>query len=231
MVIGIMDSGIGGLNLLARLLKLKCADRYLYFADTEHLPYGSKGAERLREIAFRGVERLRERGANVVIFGCNTLSVCALDAVRKRTSLPLFGLLPRPELTYGKTLFMTTPTTSLFLPPLTRQSVLLTPPRLAALIERFYPDTREIARYLSPLLAPYGDMDCAYLGCSHYLFATEVIRASLPKAKILENVTPLAALVKAVLPVRSVKSQNVDFLFSGQNEESRYAEILSSLLS
>lgn len=226
-----MDSGIGGLNLLARLLKLKCADRYLYFADTANLPYGSKDADTLREIAFRGVEKLVERGANVVILGCNTLSVCALESIRKRTSLPLFGLLPRPELTFGKTLFMTTPTTSLFLPPLSKRSVLLTPPRLAAIIDRFYPDTREIERYLCPLLAPYGDMDCAYLGCSHYLFTKEVIRAALPKVKILENVTPLAALVKAVLPVRSVKNQSVDFLFSGQDEERRYAEILSSLLS
>ena len=231
MIIGVMDSGIGGLGVLSRLIGKKCADRYLYFSDGANLPYGDKSAEEVRRIALEGTKRLADMGANAVIFGCNTLTVCALDYVRKRVALPLFGLLPRPELSSGKTLLLTTPATGSYLPPLGKNVLLLTPPRLASMIDREYPKTSETERYLTPLLAPYGDVDSVYLGCSHYTFAKEVIKKAIPHAKITEGSDALSHLVKAVLPPVTVKNQSVDFIFSGRNESARYADILSSLLS
>ena len=231
MMIGVIDSGIGGLTVLARLLKRKCADRYVYLADGANLPYGDKSREELCEIAFANVETLRERGANAVVFACNTLSVCALDAVRKRTSLPLFGLIPRPELTYGNALILATPATGSYLPPLPPRTALLTPAKLATLIDRNYPDLQGVSRYLSPLLVPYRDAECVYLGCSHYLLAEEAIRTLIPRAKILEGATALASLMQAVLPPVVVKNETVDFLFTGKDETVRYCAILSSLLA
>jgi len=231
MIIGVIDSGIGGLYVLSRLIGKKCADRYLYFSDGANLPYGDKSAEEVRRIALEGTMRLAEMGANAVIFGCNTLTVCALDYVRKRVTVPLFGLLPRPELSLGKTLLLATPATGSYLPPLGKNVLLLTPPRLASIIDREYPLSSETARYLSPLLIPYKDVDSVYLGCSHYYFAKEVIKGALPRAKIMEGSDALSHLVKAVLPAVTVNNQNVDFIFSGRNETARYATILSSLLS
>lgn len=230
MTIGVMDSGIGGLGVLAELVKRKCAENYVYFSDGENLPYGNKTKNELREIALRGVKILRERGANVLVFGCNTLSSAALDAARNAFVGPTFGLLPRPEFCLGKSLLLTTPTTALFLPKLSEDLSLLTPPDLAALIDGDYPDLTNVEAYLSPLLAPYADAESVYLGCSHYVFARSVFRKALPKAKILSGINALADLVKAVLPAANVKSQNVDFLFSGKNQTDRYAAILSSLL-
>lgn len=225
-----MDSGIGGLNVLAALIERKCASEYIYFSDGIHLPYGDKTREEVRAIALAGAETLRKRGANVVVFGCNTLSVCALDAVRKSFSGPVFGLLPRPELSMGKTLLMTTPTTALYLPRLGSEISLLTPPLLASLIDRHYPSSEPIERYLSPFLTPYADAKTVYLGCSHYAFAKSVVKKAIPNAKITDGTAPLADLIHAVLPEEKVKSQNVEFIFSGANEKYRYASILSSLL-
>ena len=231
MMIGLIDSGIGGTTVLAKLLKRKCACRYLYLADNANLPYGNKTREELCRIAAENVRTLTKRGANVIIFACNTLSVCALDTVRKETALPLFGLIPRPELTFGNALVLTTPATGSYLPSLPRGTALLTPDRLAALIDRNYPNMREVTRYLSPLLVPYKDVECAYLGCSHYLLAEEVIRALLPRAKLMEGATSLADLVQAVLPPVTVKNATVDFLFTGRDETERYSHILSDLLA
>jgi len=225
-----MDSGIGGTTVLSRLMKRKCAGQYLYLADNANLPYGSKTKEELCRIALENVRLLAERGASVIIFACNTLSVCALDTVRKQTSLPIFGLIPRPELTFGNALILTTPATGSYLPSLPSKTSLMTPTRLAALIDGNYPDMKEVARYLTPLLAPYRDVECVYLGCSHYLLAEGVFHDLLPHAKILEGATPLAALVQAVLPPVSVKSESVDFLFTGRDETHRYSSILSDLL-
>ena len=230
MMIGVIDSGIGGLTVLARLLRRKCADRYVYLADGANLPYGDKSREELCEIALANVRTLSERGVNAVVFACNTLSVCTLDVVRKKISLPLFGLLPRPELTFGNALVLATPATGSYLPPLPRRTALLTPAKLALLIDGNYPDLKEVSRYLSPLLVPYRDADCVYLGCSHYLLAEEAIRACIPHAKILEGATALAALTQAVLPPVIVKNETVDFIFTGKDERARYCNILSSLL-
>ena len=231
MMIGVIDSGIGGLTVLAPLLKRKCADRYLYLADGANMPYGNKSKDELCDIALANVKTLAERGANAIVFACNTLSVCTLETVRKETALPLFGLIPRPELTFGNALMVTTPATGSYLPPLPKKTALLTPARLAALIDGNYPDLKGVQSYLRPLLVPYEDVDCVYLGCSHYLLAKEVFGRLLPHAKLLDGATPLASLVQAVLPPVLVKKESVDFLFTGKDETARYCSILSSLLA
>ena len=230
MQIGVLDSGIGGLNVLASLIRHRCGEDYLYLADNRNLPYGKKSVEELREIALAGVQELIEAGANLMVLGCNTLSVSALDYLRKRVEQPLFGLSPRPELLSGKSLMMVTPTTALSLPKIEGKIQLLTPPDLASLIESDYPDQRRIHAYLSPLLRPYADCDSVWLGCSHYLYAKETIRSFLPHAVIQDGCDRLAALIRAVLPPSQPKSANVNFLFTGENQTERYAGILQSLL-
>ena len=225
-----MDSGIGGLSVLAALVKRKCAENYVYFSDGANLPYGEKSKSELVEIALKGVQTLTERGANVLVFGCNTLSSCALDAARNAFAGPTFGLLPRPENSAGKTLLLTTPTTALYLPRLKENVSLLTPRKLAPLIDATYPDLEKVEAYLSPLLFPYRDAESLYLGCSHYVFAKRVFRNAIPQAEIRTGVEELADLVKAVLPAGRVGGQNADFLFSGKDDTRRYAAILSSLL-
>ena len=206
MTIGVMDSGIGGLNVLAALIKKRVGDRYIYLSDGANLPYGNKGGGALKEIALKGCRKLAERGANAIVFGCNTLSVSSLDYVRKRVIPPVFGLIPRPDLLVGKSLLLTTPTTALYLPKIEDGVSLLTPAELASKIDEEYPDTRGTESYLSPLLLPYRDYETVYLGCSHYLYAKEVIKRAIPKAKILDGVDHLAALVRAVLPMSESKN-------------------------
>lgn len=231
MVIGIMDSGMGGLNLLASLIKYHCGEKFVYYADNANLPFGEKSPNELKNIALAGAEKLMEKGANVIIFGCNTLSAVALDHVRKRVKPPVFGLLPRPELLYGRALMLCTPATALYLPALEANVSLLTPAHLASLIEADHPENRRIERYLSPLLSPYADCESVYLGCSHYLFAKEVIIRHIPHAKMLSGVDPLAALVKAVLPINECKTPTVELMFSAQNQSERYYRLLQCLLA
>ena len=174
--------------------------------------------------------KLIERGANCIVFGCNTLSVSALEYVRKRVVPPVFGLIPRPDLLSGKSLLLTTPTTALYLPKLTENVSLLTPAELASLLDREYPETRGTEAYLSPLILPYGDCEEVYLGCSHYLYAKEVIRRYLPHAEIADGVNHLAALVHAVLPACESKNPSLEMIFTGRDQTERYLCILAGLL-
>ena len=230
MTIGVMDSGIGGLNVLAALIKNRCGDRYIYLSDGANLPYGSKAGDELRALALEGCERLTERGANVIVFGCNTLSVSTLDYVRKKVIPPVFGLYPRPDLLSGKALLLTTPTTALYLPKIERNVTLLTPPDLASVIDEEYPETSKTSADLSPLLLPYRDYDEVYLGCSHYLYAKAIVRRLLPRAKILGGCEHLAKMIRAVLPSEECKNPSIELVFTGKNERKRYLGILSDLL-
>ena len=230
MKIGVMDSGIGGLNVLAALIKKRCGDKYIYLSDGKNLPYGDKSGEELKAIALSGARMLVERGANAIVFGCNTLSTAALDYVKKRVAPPVFGLTPRPDLLCGKALLMTTPTTALFLPKIPKNASILTPRELASILDRDYPETARAEEYLRPLLAPYGDCEEAYLGCSHYLFAKEALKRLLPRAKTMDGVENLAGLVRAVLPESGCKNPSIELLFTGKAEPERYLKILSGLL-
>ena len=230
MMIGVTDSGIGGLNVLAALIKRRCGDDYLYLADGRNLPYGNKRSEQLREIALENARRMERMGANVIVFGCNTLSVTALDYVRKRIKSPVFGLRPRPELLGGGSLMMTTPTTAQYLPGLDPSACLLTPDKLASLIDADYPDLTRVRDYLSPLAIPYAGIRTVYLGCSHYLYAKDVIAELFPSAKITDGVGALAAVIRAVLPTVGRKDPSVSFRFTAKEEQERYALLLTELL-
>ena len=166
----------------------------------------------------------------MIVFGCNTLSASSLDFVRKRVSVPVFGLVPRPELCQGRTLLMATPATARYLPRSSEKVSLLTPTSLAYLIDREYPAATRTREYLSPLLLPYGEVDCVYLGCSHYPYAAPILREILPSAKVMDGIEPLAALVAAVLPVGGGRSPSVEFDFTGRNETDRYLSLLTDLL-
>ena len=230
MMIGVTDSGIGGLQVLAPLLKRRCCDDYLYLADGANLPYGSKSPERLRDIALENARALERMGADVIVFGCNTLSVTALDHVRKHVASPVFGLRPRPELLGRKALLIATPTTALYLPKIEPSVSLLTPAELAAMIDADYPDLERVKEYLSPLLVPYEGVETVYLGCSHYLYAQPVIAELLPGAKVTDGTEALAAMIRAVLPDEGRKDPSVTFRFTGRAEDARYARILTELI-
>ena len=217
--------------MLAALVKERCGDGYVYLSDGKNLPYGDKSGDELKEIALENAKKLAERGANAIVFGCNTLSVSALDYVRKRVVPPVFGLVPRPELLSGKALLLTTPATALFLPKIEKDVYLLTPKDLASLIDGEFPQTTKTEAYLRPLLLPYADVENVYLGCSHYLFAKSFFKRLLPHAKILDGAAHLAALVKAVLPETGCQNPSLDFVFTGEDQTERYLGILASLLA
>lgn len=82
-VVGVFDSGVGGLSVLRELERAVPEARYVYYADTAHCPYGEKSAgyvlERSREIT----EILLDRGAQVIVIACNTATSAAIAALRR----------------------------------------------------------------------------------------------------------------------------------------------------
>ena len=100
-MIGVFDSGIGGLTVLKGLLKELPQERFVYFGDTARLPYGTKSPDTVlgysREIAnflLMGKWARHKKGPAVkmIVVACNTASALAAPTLQKELSIPVIGV-------------------------------------------------------------------------------------------------------------------------------------------
>lgn len=94
MRIGVFDSGVGGVTVLAEALRRLPAEDYLYFADTLHVPYGEKSKEDVRSYIFEAVEQMVEAGMKALVIACNTATSIAVSSLRERYTFPIIGMEP-----------------------------------------------------------------------------------------------------------------------------------------
>jgi glutamate racemase len=92
-VIGIFDSGIGGLTVLQQIARLLPREMLVYLGDTARCPYGTKSPEVVTRYACENVDFLMERGLKMLVVACNTVSAVALEALRARYAVPLVGVI------------------------------------------------------------------------------------------------------------------------------------------
>ena len=94
--IGVFDSGVGGLSVLRALRTALPAERFVYFADSAHAPYGEKGDAYVLERSRSITERLiREYGIKSLVVACNTATAAAIAALRTtHPNLIIIGIEP-----------------------------------------------------------------------------------------------------------------------------------------
>jgi len=82
-MIGVFDSGIGGLTVLRALKARFGALSFLYVGDHAHVPYGSRTSQEIVDLTRAGVELLFRRGARLVLLGCNTATAIAARTLQR----------------------------------------------------------------------------------------------------------------------------------------------------
>jgi glutamate racemase len=92
-VVGVFDSGFGGLTVLRALLPMIPAAHYLYLGDTARLPYGAKSQATIARYAVESARFLAQRGCEYLVIACNTATALALDDIRKAVSIPVLGVI------------------------------------------------------------------------------------------------------------------------------------------
>lgn len=113
--IAVIDSGLGGLSVLALLKKEFPAERFLYFGDNDNAPYGEKTETELLFLTMRNLDYILQFGVKAIVVACNTLSVTLLPDIREYSGLKTFGVFPpvHKYLIAGeKTLLLCTPLTA-----------------------------------------------------------------------------------------------------------------------
>ncbi len=93
-MIGLFDSGIGGLTVV-REIKRQLPDYSLvYLGDTARTPYGNKSAEVIKQYGLQAVKFLVDQGAKIIVVACNTVSAVGLNEIKKAyPDIPVFDVI------------------------------------------------------------------------------------------------------------------------------------------
>lgn len=189
--IGFFDSGVGGLSVMKEAIQVMPNENYIYFGDSKNAPYGVKSVEEVRDLTFKAVEFLLNKGVKGIAIACNTATSAAVADLRKiYPDLPLVGiepaLKPAVELNKdGNILIMATSMTlkeekfnRLMNRYKDRASIIPVPcPGLVEFIEAGKLDGKEVEEYLFEKVNTYngGKIASIVLGCTHYPFIKDTL--------------------------------------------------------
>lgn len=114
--IGFFDSGMGGLSVLHQAIKILPYEKYIYYADTDNVPYGLKTNEQINEYVENAVKYMMTQNVKAVVIACNTATSVAVENLRKKYDLPIIGIEPavKPAIKLNKekrVLLIATPVT------------------------------------------------------------------------------------------------------------------------
>ena len=194
--IGIFDSGIGGLSIAQEIAKHLPHERFIYFADTAHVPYGPRNDQNIRELTAQAIEWLYRKGCKVAVVACNTASAFSLDYLREHygDNFPIIGLVPalKPAVLQSKSktvAVLATPATfrgqlikdvvEKFAQPSGVTVIPVTCLDLVPFVESGAQMSAACLATLKDILQPVVDQGADYLvlGCTHYPFLKIAIQS------------------------------------------------------
>lgn len=194
--VGVFDSGLGGLTVLQALRARLPQEDFIYFADTAHLPYGDKPEHAIRARSLAIAENLVERGAKAIVIACNTATAAAAESLRDAIKVPVIALEPavKPAVALSRRGIIAVMATTRTLHSqrferlvhaYARDARILAQPcpALAEAIEQEGAEGETVQalldRYVHPLAL--AEVDVVVLGCTHYPWVMQAIRARLPE--------------------------------------------------
>ncbi len=92
--IGVFDSGTGGLTVLIELMRALPEERFVFFGDTAHCPFGKRSADEIRGFAAAASEFFLSQHARLIVLACNYASVVARETLRQRYPVPFVAVVP-----------------------------------------------------------------------------------------------------------------------------------------
>ncbi len=215
MNIAIFDSGIGGLTVLKEALKILPDENYIYYADTENAPYGTKPKEAVLGYLMDAAGFLAGQGIKMLVIACNTATSAGVQELRKTYSIPIVGMEPavKPALLEGKDKRVLVMATTLTLKEEKLQNLIsridggrlidrLPMDRLVGYAERFDFESPEVKNLLKEKFRSL-DMDrygCIVLGCTHFIFYRKIIEEIVPgNIRIIDGNTGTVRNMKSIL--------------------------------
>lgn len=231
-MIGILDSGSGGLTVMKAIREQLPSSDIVYFGDIKNAPYGSKSQRELSELTAKSIHLLRERKAERIVSACNSVSASLAVSL-----LDVFGILP------GQLVEMVGPTVGYFKNIEGRIAVCATPatvasgmyenafhmigretlsipiPDLAAAIEFGQSDT-DIKTIIEDALSPHkGEYNILILACTHYPLVQHIFSELLgSEITIFDPAEAVARRTKKLFWPQEVAFGTTHFIISQESE-------------
>jgi glutamate racemase len=214
MRIGFIDSGVGGLSILAAV-RAKVPAHYIYVMDNQYLPYGEKSEAFIQSRLAQLSALLVEQGAELIVIACNTATTQAVASLRQQFDLPFVGTVPAIKPAAAK--YCKSGFTVLATPATCRSTY------LQGLIAEFAPGCvvntagsselvrlaelkvwyqQDVSSAVATELAKLGLLQqppvAVVLGCTHFPFLKAELSASLPGCVFLDTAEAIARRVQAL---------------------------------
>lgn len=197
--IGIFDSGLGGISVLAEAMRLMPTENYLYYGDTGFSPYGEKSPQEVLNRIQEILDHLLAAGCKAVLIACNTATSVA-GPLRQEIQLPIIGmepalkpasLLPEPGnvLVLATQMTLSQPKFEKLMEKYGQDAVPIPCPELVTCVEAGEIWGEYVESTIRRLLAPHltQRVKAVVLGCTHFVFLRESIEKVLGDIPLVDG--------------------------------------------
>ena len=240
--IAIFDSGMGGLSVLHQAIKTIPNEKYIYYADIDNVPYGSKTNNQIKEYVENSVKFLIKKDVKAIVIACNTATSVEIDSLRKKYTLPIIGIEPAVKSAIKinkekRIMLIATPVTireeklNKLLNEVDKEKKidLIALPELVKFAENEEFDSKEVEDYLrrefmNINLNNYSEL---VLGCTHFNYFKRIFKKIfLNNINIIDGNEGIINRLKTILEVNNIleneEKGNVEYYFSGRLVTDKY---------
>lgn len=199
-VIGILDSGMGGISVLRKAVQLLPNENFIYYGDNKNAPYGRRPPEEIHALSEQAVNHLLAQEIKALVIACNTITSAYAATLRARVDIPVIGMEPaiKPASlarSNGRVLALATRATlsmekfSKLMDIYGEGVIPIEGAGLVELVEAGMADSDAARDALARIFAPYAQkqIDAIVLGCTHYPFLRKQIETFFPHARIFDG--------------------------------------------
>ncbi|WP_144572492.1 glutamate racemase [Bacillus paramycoides] len=223
-VIGVLDSGVGGLTVAKEIMRQLPKESIYYIGDNKRCPYGPRSVEEVKSFTFEMVEFLTQFPLKALVIACNTASAAALQFLKEALPIPVLGVIhpgARAAIKvtkHGKIGVIGTIGTiksDMYAKALqelhTNLKVhSLACPTLATVVENRLDDTAYVEKQVKQALSSLTkeDIDTLILGCTHYPHLELYIKKELGKdISIISSAEETAIELSTILQHQGILSE------------------------
>lgn len=225
-VIGVLDSGVGGLTVASEIIRQLPKESIYYIGDNERCPYGPRSVEEVQSFLFEMVEFLKQFPLKALVVACNTGAAAALTDLQEALSIPVIGVIhpgARAAIKVtkkGKIGVIGTVGTiksNMYEKALHELDTYLEVhshacPTLATVVENHLEDTAYVTEQVKQALLSLTkeDIDTLILGCTHYPLLESYIKKELEAVTVISSAEETAIELSTILQHKGILSDNLN---------------------
>jgi glutamate racemase len=238
-MIGVLDSGVGGLSIYDEIKKRHPEASVIYLADKKNFPYGEKKENELTNTVRSAVEKLVERGAKIVVLACNSATVSTIGTIRNDFKIPIVGTEPAVKQASINTknhrigVLATERTTKKHNGEDLAPGSTLYKAHNAALVSKIENDFKNITEEdIREAMFTFlkSDVDSVVLGCTHYFFLKNRFQKMFPNIIFYSPTEAIVDRVESVIADKKIELTLGNDLFLCSGNINDFKKSLNTML-